>query len=199
MLSLSITMAFTKNTSIIIVTGLPRSGTSMMMQLLHQGGITILTDDIRQQDINNPKGYFEYEKVKTLSTDNSWLANAQGKAVKIISHFIEFLPPHFNYKIILMQRPIEEVLLSQQKMLGKEATAIPTMLKDIFSKQLEQCKTYITQQANMELLTVNYPDVISKPNEEIKSIVTFLQKELDTKAMLSVVDKNLHRNKISSI
>ena len=192
-------MSFTENNSIIIVTGLPRSGTSMMMQLLQQGGITILTDEIRQHDINNPKGYFEYEKVKTLSTDNSWLHIAQGKAVKIISHFIEFLPAHFDYKIILMERPIEEVLLSQQKMLGKEASALPTMLKDIFSKQLEQCKAYITKQTNMELLVVNYPTVISKPNEEINNMVAFLQKELNVNAMLSVVDKTLHRNKINSI
>ena len=169
------------------------------MQLLQQGGITILTDEIRQHDINNPKGYFEYEKVKTLSTDTSWLPIAQGKAVKIISHFIEFLPAHFDYKIILMERPIEEVLLSQQKMLGKEASALPTMLKDIFSKQLEQCKAYITQQKNMELLVLNYPNVISKPNEEINNMVAFLQKDLNTKAMLNVVDKTLHRNKINSI
>lgn len=192
-------MVFEENNSIIIVTGLPRSGTSMMMQLLQQGGMTVLTDEIRQQDVNNPKGYFEYEKVKTLASDNSWLPIAQGKAVKIISHFIELLPSQYNYKIILMQRPIEEVLLSQQKMLGKETTAIPTMLKDIFNKQLEQCKQYILQQKNMELLIVNYPNVINKPNEEIKNIMAFLHKELNTNAMLSVVDKNLHRNKVNSI
>ena len=102
---------------ITIVSGLPRSGTSMMMQMLKQGGIEILTDKIRQNDVNNPRGYYELEKVKELPKDNTWLPEAEGKGVKIIVQLLQYLLPGFEYRIIFMQRDIKEILRSQKKML----------------------------------------------------------------------------------
>lgn len=185
------------NSPITIVSGLPRSGTSMMMQLLKHGGCELLTDNIRQNDENNPKGYYEYEKVKQLPTNSDWLNEAEDKVVKIISHFITFLPNNHHYKIIFMQRPIAEVLLSQQKMLGKDIDTMPYGMEALFTKQLEQSKKYIINQSNMELLCVNYNDVIFNPEAELLKINDFLGKQLSINEMLKGVDVSLYRNKMS--
>src|SRR5690349_16306757 len=107
----------THQISITIVSGLPRSGTSMMMKMLLAGGMEVLTDNLRAADDDNPRGYFEFEKVKKLGSESDWLKDAGGKAVKIVSAFLKHLPPQYNYKIIFMQRKMNEVLASQQQML----------------------------------------------------------------------------------
>src|SRR5262245_34520180 len=104
---------------IVVVSGLPRSGTSLMMQMLQAGGMPLLTDDLRPADTNNPKGYWEYEPVKRLQQDNTWMHKAEGKAVKVISVLLQYLPPQHTYKIIFMQRPMQEVLASQTVMLER--------------------------------------------------------------------------------
>src|SRR3990167_393038 len=98
---------------IVIVSGLPRSGTSLMMQMLRAGGMSLLIDDQRPADADNPHGYWEYEPVKRLQHDNSWLPQAEGKAVKVVSALLQYLPPRHTYKIIVMHRPMQEVLASQ--------------------------------------------------------------------------------------
>ena len=112
---------------ITIVSGLPRSGTSLMMQILKAGGMEVLTDGVRNADINNPRGYFEYEKVKSLQTDNSWLAEAENKVLKVITQLVHYLPLNFNYYVIVMKRKIDEIILSQNKMidnLGSKKTQV---------------------------------------------------------------------------
>ena len=183
-----------KNT-IVIVSGLPRSGTSMMMQMLSNGGLKALTDDVRTQDISNPRGYFEYEKVKSLAQDAEWLSLAEGKVVKVIAQLVPFLPKQFNYKIIMMHRDIKEILTSQQKMLGKDAAVIPFTLSEIFTKQLQQTEQFIASQANMEVLTVHYKDVIESPLEQAESIASFLGIGLDIEGLMKSVEKDLYRNK----
>lgn len=122
-----------------IVSGLPRSGTSLMMQLLTAGGFEALTDQVRTPDGSNPKGYFEYEPVKSLARDQSWLPLARGKAVKIIVQLLQFLPPELPCKVVLMQRDIDEVLESQATMLGKQLPAAQTQtLKATFQRHWEQ-------------------------------------------------------------
>jgi hypothetical protein len=181
--------------TITIVSGLPRSGTSMMMQMLKAGGMELLTDHIRENDDNNPKGYMEYEAVKSIGKDNSWLINAEGKVVKIISHLLQYLPDTFTYKIIFMQRDLVEILQSQQKMLKKDTATFPMGLADTFKKQLLKTESWLNGQPNMEVLYVNYKDIVEQPEEQSENVNSFLGTELDTKNMALAIDKQLYRNK----
>jgi hypothetical protein len=182
--------------TITVVSGLPRSGTSMMMQMLKAGGMEMLTDDIRQNDDNNPKGYMEYEDVKKLAKDRSWLSLAEGKTVKIISHLLTYLPDTYNYKIIFMQRDMIEVLTSQQKMLGRDTRNFPAGLADTFEKQLSKTGSWLTGQPNMEVIYVNYKDIIEQPEEQSENINAFLGQDLDINKMTEAIDRQLYRNKI---
>ncbi|MDF2438120.1 MAG: hypothetical protein K0Q95_2496 [Bacteroidota bacterium] len=181
--------------SITIVSGLPRSGTSMMMQMLKAGGMPILTDDLRANDDNNPKGYLEYDDVKKLAKDKSWLVNAEGKAVKIIAQLLQHLPDTYTYKIIFMQRDMIEILQSQQKMLGKNTSVFPMGLADTFAKQLSKTESWLNGQPNMEVLYVNYKDVIMNPEEQAENVNAFLSGDLDIQKMSEATDKKLYRNK----
>lgn len=184
----------TKNT-IVIVSGLPRSGTSMMMQMLASGGLEALTDDVRTKDTNNPKGYFEYEKVKSLAQNADWLHLAKGKALKVIAQLVPFLPEQFHYKIIMMHRDIKEILTSQQKMLGKDTGVIPFALADIFTKQLQETEQFIASRSNMEVLPIHYKQVIDAPLEQANSVASFLNMDIDVNAIVGSIDQNLYRNK----
>ena len=125
---------------ITVVSGLPRSGTSMMMQMLHAGGHPCLTDDRREADADNPRGYFEYDKVKQLRTDCSWLPEATGKAVKIIAQLLSVLPTELDYKIIFMRRELDEVIASQNRMLDRQGRGGSDLsderLRELFDQQL---------------------------------------------------------------
>src|SRR5882724_8514008 len=127
---------------IVIVSGLPRSGTSLMMQMLQAGGMPLLIDDRRPADADNPNGYWEYEPVKRLQQDNSWIPKAEGKAVKVVSALLQYLPPQYTYKIIFMQRSLQEVLASQAVMLQRRGTqgskADDTTLATVFEQHLER-------------------------------------------------------------
>lgn len=181
--------------TITIISGLPRSGTSMMMQMLKAGGMNILTDDIRQNDINNPKGYLEFESVKKLGKDNTWLIEAEGKAIKIIAQLLQNLPDTFNYKIIFMQRDLIEILQSQQKMLKKDPSVFPMGLAETFKKHLVKIESWLNGQPNMEVLHVNYKDIIEQPEELSENISAFLETDLDIQGMAAAIDKQLYRNK----
>ena len=181
--------------TITIVSGLPRSGTSMMMQMLLAGGADILTDNLREKDQNNPNGYLEYEKVKGMANDVSWLNEAVGKVVKIISHQLKFLPNNFNYKIIFMKRELAEVLKSQQIMLGKNPEVFPTKLAETFQIQQDRVLSVIHGEPNMEILVVDYANAIANPEEEAENVNAFLGGDLDIIKMTEAIDKNLYRNK----
>ncbi|MBA3647667.1 MAG: alkaline phosphatase family protein [Chitinophagales bacterium] len=187
--------------TITVVTGLPRSGTSMMMQMLEAGGEEILTDKIRTPDENNPKGYWEFEKVKKVMTDVSWLDEATGKVVKIVAPLLSYLPPKYDYKIIFMQRDMAEILRSQQIMLGKKTeirkNAYPIVLSEAFKKQLEQAEAWLKRSPNAELLYVDYTSVIDNPSESAENVAEFLGAELNIQAMTEVVDIALYRNRAS--
>ena len=184
---------------VVIVSGLPRSGTSMMMQILDAAGLDILTDKNRKPDKNNPKGYYEYDPVKKLMVDKSWLPNAKGKVVKVIAQLLPYLPANYDYKIVFMNREMSEVLRSQQIMLGKDKDvskkAFPTGLNDAFQKQLNRVESWIESQPNIDVLNVNYKDVIDQPIEEIESISTFLDIDIDIAKVNKVIDKKLYRNR----
>jgi predicted AlkP superfamily phosphohydrolase/phosphomutase/tetratricopeptide (TPR) repeat protein len=183
--------------TITIVSGLPRSGTSMAMQMLKVGGMATLSDDARLADENNPKGYLEDERVKKLHLDNKWLKDAEGKAMKVVAPLLQFLPSGFMYKIIFMERDMEEVLVSQQKMIRKNTDNknFPVALSEAFTKQLEKAKAWIKAQPHVEVLFLNYADVISDPLFAAEKIGTFIDEELNSNAMANVVSENLYRNK----
>jgi predicted AlkP superfamily phosphohydrolase/phosphomutase/tetratricopeptide (TPR) repeat protein len=183
---------------IIVVSGLPRSGTSMMMRMLENCGIPLLTDKVRTADDNNPHGYYEYELVKNLANNATWMPEAEGKAVKIIAQLLPYLPAKHRYKIIYMQREISEVLISQQLMLGKtREQAIknyPFKLAQTYFGQLERVEQWIDDQPNVDILRVNYADAHNNPRETAIRVIEFLERDLNVEEMIRAVDKQLYRN-----
>ena len=185
--------------SIIVVSGIPRSGTSMMMQILSAGGIALLTDHTRKADSDNPRGYFEFEKTKELAKDKTWLHKAKGKAVKIISQLLKELPSDFNYKIIFMERTMEEILASQNQMLLNRGTSENQgkneQLGDLFKKHLAEIKTWLTGQSNFDVTCISFNEVLKNPAPHLLELARFLDISLNLKAMLAVIDKSLYRQK----
>ena len=184
---------------VVIVSGLPRSGTSMIMQMLNAGGANILTDHTRQSDDNNPKGYYEFEPVKKLATDSRWLLDHSGKTVKIIAQLLPNIPVEQKYKIIFMERDMGEVLKSQQIMLtGNTQYAapkgFPMGLADTFDKQLSKIIGWMDKQPNIEVLYLNYAEVIENPKVAADKMEEFLGLGLDIEKMSQAVDKKLYRN-----
>ena len=188
---------------IVVVSGLPRSGTSMMMKMLEAGGVPLLTDHIRTPDEDNPKGYYEFERVKRLPKgDTAWLAEAQGKAVKVISALLEHLPPTYRYKVIFMQRDLREVLASQRKTLlhrGEDPDKVDEeRLRHLFAKHLQQVRLWLAQQPHMEVLEVSYNLLLQDPIPHVKRINAFLGGRLNEEAMAQVVDPTLYRNRATA-
>lgn len=184
---------------IVIVSGLPRSGTSMMMQMLDKGGLDIFTDGLRTPDENNPKGYYEHELVKSLARNKAWVKEAKGKAVKVISHLLFELPANYHYRIIFMERDLDEVLKSQHHMLVRDGKAkddtINIRLVNAFQQNLQKVKDWAPKQGNIDILFVSHRNLIDNPTEELAKVSTFLGGNLNIQEMASVVDKSLHREK----
>lgn len=188
------------NPPITIVSGLPRSGTSMMMKMLEAGGIPPLTDEIREADDDNPKGYYEFERVKKLDKgDTAWLADAQGKSVKVISALLKHLPSSYRYKIIFMRREMTEILASQRKMLvrrGKDPNSTDDqVISQHFERHLQDVLDWMEQQPNVDVLHVHYSETLADPRPGIREINEFLGSNLDTGKMAEVVDPELYRNR----
>ncbi len=185
---------------VIVVSGLPRSGTSMMMQMLQGGGADLYTDQERKADESNPKGYLEHEAVKRLARDARWVKNARNKAVKVIAKLLFYLPDSNNYKVIFMLRHIDEVINSQQQMLirnNKEgAKNYPTNLVESFRSTLEKARKWGQSRRNVDVLYVNYSDVIEDPRKEAFRVSEFLGGDFDTEGMIRAVDKKLYRTKV---
>ncbi len=189
--------------AITIVSGLPRSGTSMMMKMLEAGGIAPLTDDIRSADPDNPKGYYEYERVKQMGKgDIAWLADALGKSVKVISALLKHLPADYQYQVIFMHRDMPEILASQQKMLERrgesEAAIDDQKMTELFQKHLGSVEQWLNAQPNISTLELHYSEIVADPLPYIDRINTFLGGKLDTEKMLEVVDPALYRNRKES-
>ncbi len=183
--------------TVVVVSGIPRSGTSLMMQMLEAGGITLLIDNKRKPDDNNPKGYYELEAVKKLATDHSCIDEGIGKAVKVISQLLVYLPDTHNYKVIFMQREMDEILRSQQKMLGisSDQDEDLELVVKVFERDLIKAKAWADSKPNVDLEFVNFKDVIETPLDVIQKITSFLQLELNIDKMTEVVDPDLYRNK----
>lgn len=185
------------NAQIIIVSGLPRSGTSLMMQMLDNGGVAVVTDGVRTADTDNPKGYYEFEQVKSIKRDASWLPETRGKAFKMISQLLYDLPPSERYRIIFMERDFDEMLASQEKMLerlGKPA-APRDQIKGAYTVHLDRLHEWLARQANIELLRISYNELLAKPVEHAERVRQFLGDNVDIERMVSTVDPSLYRNR----
>jgi hypothetical protein len=186
---------------ITVVSGLPRSGTSMMMKVLEAGGMEIFTDNLRVADEDNPKGYFELEQVKALKDgDDSWVKDAPGKVVKVISSLLEHLPSSYEYKIVFMQRAIPEILASQKQMLirrGEPSEGDDQKMAEIFQEHLKRVRVWLANQPNMDVLYVDYNALMGDPGPEIKAVAEFLGLSENLGSMLAVPDKKLYRQKVS--
>jgi len=184
---------------IIIVSGLPRSGTSMMMKMLDAAGIAPLTDHIRTADDDNPKGYYEFERAKNLKEgDVAWLPDAQGKAVKIIGALLVELPPNYPYRVLFMRRKMDEILASQNKMLerrDKEQKVDDENISNLFLKHITQVETWMQNQPDLHYLDVDYNDMLKDPRPQLEAINQFLGGELDVDAMSAIVDPDLYRQR----
>jgi hypothetical protein len=185
---------------ITVVSGLPRSGTSLVMQMLRAGGMPVLADDARPADADNPAGYLEYAPVLHTAHDASWVAGAPGKAVKVIYALLRQLPPTFSYRVLWMCRDLDEVIASQQAMLARRGAAEDEglsreRLAEVFAAQLAELETWVAQQPSFRLLALDYAAVIAEPGRAARDIDTFLGGGLDVAAMAGVVDASLHRQR----
>lgn len=185
---------------IIIVSGLPRSGTSMAMKMLEATGLEIVSDGIRTADEDNPKGYYELERVKDLAKENdfSWLADAKGRAIKIISYLLKELPADHNYKVLFMRRDLSEVLASQQKMLHRRGETSETedeRMVELYENDLWKANYLLKRQPQFDYLDVHYRQVLEEPLQAAAAINEFLGGHLDVEKMAAVVDPDLYRNR----
>lgn len=185
-----------------VVSGLPRSGTSLMMSMLAAGGLEVLTDHIRTPDEDNPVGYFEFEEVKKLiEGQHAWLNEANGKAVKVISTLLPFLPDGYPYRIIFMRRPIQEVLASQRRMLinrGENPDKVSdAQMAEMFEKNLQQSERWINSQSHVARIDIHYKHLIASPRPLVSKINAFLGGGLDEEKMLGVINPSLYRQRSS--
>jgi len=185
-----------RKNQIVIVSGLPRSGTSLIMQMLNKGGVEVLTDSKREADISNPKGYFEYNPVMSIHKDNSWLKLAQNKSVKVVAPLLKFLDPKYRYKVIFMKRDLTEIIKSQQKMIGKDPETLPTRLFEAYKKQLSLVDVWKNKEPGVELIYIDYKEALNNTSEIIKKVTSFIDVSMDAKQMEACVDKSLYRNKV---
>lgn len=186
--------------AIIIISGLPRSGTSMMMAMLEAGGIPLLTDGERVADDDNPKGYFEFERVKKLNDgDISWLSDARGKAVKVISYLLMKLPDTYSYRVIFIHRKLDEILSSQRRMLinrGEDPDKInESEMKAVLNKHLQQVDGWINNRSNIERIDIDYNRILENPEEDIRRINEFLGNYLNSDDLKKVIDTKLYRQR----
>jgi hypothetical protein len=182
---------------IIIVSGLPRCGTSLMMQMLDYGGVPVVTDHIRTADQDNPRGYYEFERVKKLKEDVSWLPAARGKAIKMVSQLLHELPSNERYRIIFMERDLDEMLVSQDNMLARlnKPSAPRGAVAEAFRKHLRRVRTWLLEQPNITVLFVSYNDLVERPDVEAERVGAFLEGKADPGSMLKAVDPSLYRNR----
>lgn len=178
----------------------------MMMKMLQAGGLEVMTDRLRKADEDNPRGYFEYERVKDLdkSQDKLWVADARGKVLKVISQLLKELPPDYFYQVIFMNRDLREVLASQNKMLVRRGEATDEegneQMARLFEQHLWISKKWLARQSNIEVLQIDYSEVLANPAGEAKKVVDFLGLPPEMASQMAlVVDPELYRNRASAL
>jgi Sulfotransferase domain len=185
--------------TITIVSGLPRSGTSMMMRMLEAGGMPVLVDDIRQPDDDNPRGYYEFEAVKQSDRDTTWLSQARGRAVKMVYRLLYRLPVGLRYRVLLMQRDLREVIASQNAMLarhGHEAEIVDgAVIAPLLEQEMRRVKTWLRGREQLDALEVDYNAMSRDAWPVVEQVHRFLGGRLDLPAMVGVYERSLHRQR----
>lgn len=185
--------------TVVVVTGLPRSGTSLMMQMLEAGGIPIYCDAERLPDEDNPRGYFEHQAILRLMQDQSWVPSAKGHAIKVITALLQHLPKGLAYRVICMERDLDEVLASQAKMIeraGKRGGNLgPEKMKSAFAKSLDQARSWVLAQRGSALLNVRHREAIENPVGVAQAVREFTAATGSVEEMAAVVDPALFRNR----
>ncbi len=185
---------------VVVVSGLPRSGTSMMMKMLAAGGLALLTDGLRSPDPDNPEGYYEFERVKKLPEgDATWLGDARGKVVKVISALLRHLPPGETYRVIFMRRALPEVLASQKKMLanrGETGDAVSDAeMAALYEQHIANVLAWLRTQPNMQVLEVDYNLLVQNPRPWAERVNAFVGIKLDAEQMAGAVNPELYRQR----
>ena len=185
---------------VTVVSGLPRSGTSMMMKMLEAGGIPPITDHFRTADDDNPKGYYEFERVKKMPEgDKEWVPEALGKSVKVISALLEHLPAEYPYRVIFMRRKMDEILASQKQMLvrsNKPTDAVSDeKLAEMYARHLAKVEAWLKAQPNVAVLYVDYNTMLTSPQEHAEEVNSFLEERLAVEKMVGVIDPSLYRQR----
>jgi hypothetical protein len=185
---------------ITLVSGLPRSGTSMMMKMLEAGGQPVLCDHFRQSDEDNLQGYYEFERVKKVKEDKAWLPEAEGKAVKMIYKLLYDLPRDYHYRVLFMRRELDEVVASQNKMLARHGKSgggpsDAEMVMALFREEIKRFDAWVKNQPCFQVLDVDYNQLVGNPRPQVTNILRFLDRPLDADAMCQVVDPALYRNR----
>jgi len=187
---------------VTVVSGLPRSGTSLMMRMLDAGGLPPVTDGERAADTDNPRGYYELERVKQLPKgDVAWVEQARGKAVKVISALMVYLPANYDYRVIFMKREMKEVLASQRKMLERR-NEDPDRLSEeqltaLFGKHLEEAEAWMaSREPHLRVLRVSYNELVRDPEPLVAGIDEFLGLSLDRGKMLEAIEPRLYRQRV---
>jgi hypothetical protein len=184
---------------ITIVSGLPRSGTSLMMQMLVAGGMSPLSDGERKADSDNPRGYLEWERIKQLPDDPGCIGEAEGKVVKIISKLLLSLPAGHEYRIVFMQRPLSEVIASQDQMLKRRGTykdgVDPAIITAAFEKHLREVNAWFEGKPYVKVFRAVYHEVLNNPKKIAEQLAEFLELRLNVVAMIQEVDPALYRNR----
>lgn len=186
---------------IVVVSGLPRSGTSMMMQMLHAGGLDIVTDGVRAADGSNPRGYLEFEAVKDLDKGARpvWLAGARGKAVKIVSSLVRWLPQSYDYRVIFMRRDLDEVIASQDRMLAERG--VPQdgedreRIRQLYRAHVEETLRLLRGRRCFSTLMVDYRETLAQPERIARRLDRFLGGRLDVARAAAAADPALYRNR----
>jgi len=184
--------------TIFVVSGLPRSGTSMLMRMLEAGGLPSVTDGERSADEDNPRGYYELEAVKRTDKNDGWLDGAGGRAVKVISQLLANLPDSRSYKVVFIRRNLDEILASQKKMLarrGESNDSTDDEMKEMFVKHVDEVEAWLQNAAHMDVLYVSYNRIMADPAPQAARINRFFGGFLDEDSMRAVVEPDLYRNR----
>ena len=200
---------------IVIVSGLPRSGTSMMMQMLEAGGLSILADQVRSANEDNPHGFYECRQVRRLHKDASFLDAAAGRVVKVVSPLVRALPAAHDYRIVFMDRAIDEVLLSQERMLDRAAASgaasspaqppSPAEMRAAFSQIVDRVEAFVSASSNIHSIKLSHREAIKDPMRVAIAVSRFLvdlgldpEDEAQLRRMASIVTRELYRSRGSA-
>jgi hypothetical protein len=183
---------------VYVVSGLPRSGTSMMMRALATGGAPLLVDDARPADGDNPHGYFELAAVKATARDASWVRDAPGRVVKVISHLLPYLPAEHEYRVVFMRRRLDQVVRSQRAMLSRLTGVAPddtAATRRSLADHLVEIEAWLESVGHVRVLGVSYEQTVAAPGAQVARIADFLGLALDRAAMVTAIEPALHRQR----